>query len=298
LLRRTSVTTSILAASTAICHCDEQPPQKYRVLVTGFTDWRDMGDIGSRNVWRCRDNPSCRLLLGAPSWAIPLVRDGELPKLLRAECPEAEIDFQVMTTTWGTSSGIDLLAYDVVIHMGLGVYHRDDQIILEEGAFNHRCGMDSVGTKLPEQSMDSCEGQVFRNARMSDIVCTHDGEETSGFEVKVLSARPSNSYICNETHWRALHALHLAEATGGKLKGVFFVHIPRPVRCKFANERHQKAWEKDLADYGTDTDYAQLARGVADVLKFLIQDTVHARATKGSFCAWQHQKEDPNVLVG
>ena len=50
LLRRTSVTTSILAASTAICHCDEQPPQKYRVLVTGFTDWRDMGDIGSRNV--------------------------------------------------------------------------------------------------------------------------------------------------------------------------------------------------------------------------------------------------------
>ncbi|MEM6995755.1 MAG: hypothetical protein AAF721_34920, partial [Myxococcota bacterium] len=39
-------------------------PEPIAVLVTGFNDWKELGD--PPNVWRCRDNPSCRLLLGGP----------------------------------------------------------------------------------------------------------------------------------------------------------------------------------------------------------------------------------------
>ena len=56
------------------------------MLVTGFNDWRGLNAApGSPpNLWRCRDNPSCRLLVGAPCDLPPLHRDGPLPRLLRA----------------------------------------------------------------------------------------------------------------------------------------------------------------------------------------------------------------------
>ena len=73
-----------------------QPARPVRVLVTGFHDWRELGDV-SPNLWRCRDNPSCRLLLGPTSSAPPVKRDGELPRLLRTDAPEVEFVFQALT---------------------------------------------------------------------------------------------------------------------------------------------------------------------------------------------------------
>jgi hypothetical protein len=60
-----------------------------RVLVTGFNDWKELGKPA--NLWRCRDNPSCRLLLGATSATPPPVRAGEMAALLRREKPAVEL---------------------------------------------------------------------------------------------------------------------------------------------------------------------------------------------------------------
>eukprot|EP00299_Pterocystis_sp_00344_P005957 c1770_g1_i2.p1 GENE.c1770_g1_i2~~c1770_g1_i2.p1 ORF type:complete len:143 (+),score=32.34 c1770_g1_i2:68-496(+) len=52
------------------------------------------------------------------------------------------------------------------------------------------------------------------------------------FDIQVLPARDDNTYICNETHFRALQALAQSEAirkqdiSASKLIGAFFVHVP------------------------------------------------------------------------
>ena len=61
----------ISTSSTGQALSEPQPdtkPQEHansrplRVLVTGFHDWREL----EGNYWRCRDNPSCRLIYGNP----------------------------------------------------------------------------------------------------------------------------------------------------------------------------------------------------------------------------------------
>ena len=59
-----------------------------RVLVTGFHDWREL----ESNVWRCRDNPSCRVLYGAPSASPPIEKAGPLVRALRA--PQHALHYQ------------------------------------------------------------------------------------------------------------------------------------------------------------------------------------------------------------
>jgi len=98
-----------------------------------------------------------------------------------------------------------------------------------------------------------------------------------GFALRVAAARAQNAYVCNETHWRALEAVHaagaaaaLASATGGgapvgpggesskaadttaggRLRGAFFVHVPYPA-------------VKD--------EYGPLAAAVAEVVAFLVK---------------------------
>ena len=57
-----------------------QSSRRPRVLVTGFHDWREL----ESNVWRCRDNPSCRVLYGAPSASPSIEKAGPLVRALRA----------------------------------------------------------------------------------------------------------------------------------------------------------------------------------------------------------------------
>ena len=105
--------------------------RKPRVLVTGFHDWKDC----QNNIYRCRDNPSCRLILGLPQLCpsvgaprlpqlpadsgLPQIgRSGELPQLLRERRPDIEWNFQTLPTIWMTACPLDLLNYDAVIHLG------------------------------------------------------------------------------------------------------------------------------------------------------------------------------------
>ena len=39
-----------------------------------------------------------------------------------------------------TSAGLDLQAFDAVVHLGLGVYDCTDKLIVEDGAYNIRNG--------------------------------------------------------------------------------------------------------------------------------------------------------------
>lgn len=242
-----------------------------RVLVTGFHDWRDLGT--SPNLWRCRDNPSCRLLLGSPSSSPPVQRNGMLPQVLRKKCPEVQFYFQTLTTTWGTSNTLDHLAYDIVINMGLGVYDSHSRIIVENGAYNARGGKDAAGQEV-SSTIEMGTGQSLLNDEMAGVVCALHGRSIGGYDVEVPQARISNNYICNETHWRGLKALEVSERQGPSrtLKACFFVHIPTPAKESFANEEERKAYELRFCDLSSDTDYTHLANGVAGVIEALIEE--------------------------
>lgn len=250
-----------------------------RALVTGFHDWRDLNGAPSTNLFRCRDNPSCRLLLGLPSSAPTLTRKGELAERLR-RLPEhshhVEWVFQTLPTVWGTASGLDLEEFDVVFHLGLGVYGKHDTILLEDGAYNSRNGPDAVGIE-GGASLEYGAPQVLENKRMSAAVRQLDGEHVSEeFVVSTLPARPQNSYICNETHWRGLKALQCSESRQGRLKAVFFIHLPIPKKYSgFGSDKSRKAYVDSCVDLdGHTTDYTPLAVGVAETIRRLMQEII------------------------
>eukprot|EP01062_Namystynia_karyoxenos_P034298 TRINITY_DN25156_c0_g1_i1.p2 TRINITY_DN25156_c0_g1~~TRINITY_DN25156_c0_g1_i1.p2 ORF type:complete len:313 (+),score=91.02 TRINITY_DN25156_c0_g1_i1:79-939(+) len=209
--------------------------RRRRVLVTGFLDWKDLSGL---EYWRCRDNPSCRLLVGEACPAPPPYRSGPLAQKLRRRHPEIEWCFGVLPTVWGTSAALDLLAFDAVVHLGLGVYHTHSEILVEDGAYNGRA---SAGDAIDRQSgtcMDFGAGAVLMDAAQSQVVARLDGHHLGGgFVARRAVARPGNQYICNETHFRALRALKEARAlrasgtapcSAARLEAAYFVHIPYP----------------------------------------------------------------------
>lgn len=133
--------TATAAASNANATCEKR--RKLQVLVTGFNDWRSL----EGNIWRCRDNPSCRLILGKSCNEPPLLRNGPLVRALRDSCgpgDSVEFSYQTLPVTWNTAAGLDLMRYDVVIHLGLGVYDCYDTILLEHNAYNKRSNAPDV----------------------------------------------------------------------------------------------------------------------------------------------------------
>lgn len=193
-----------------------------RVLVTGFNDWRELGD--PPNVWRCRDNPSCRLLLGAPHDAKPQTHEGPLVERLRRRAPDIEWSFATMPVTWEAFAAVpdDV---DVIINLGLGVYDRFDALQLEAGAYNLRQGADAAGQQRSE-AISIGASEVLAAPSDSPIAARIGalaGRTMAGYEILVAPARSENSYLCNETHYHALSALH---AGHGALREVYFLHIP------------------------------------------------------------------------
>lgn len=193
-----------------------------RVLVTGFNDWRELGD--PPNVWRCRDNPSCRLLLGAPHDAKPQTHEGPLVERLRRRAPDIEWSFATMPVTWEAFAAVpdDV---DVIINLGLGVYDRFDALQLEAGAYNLRQGADAAGQERSE-AISIGASEVLAAPSDSPIAARIGalaGRTMAGYEILVAPARSENSYLCNETHYHALSALH---AGHGALREVYFLHIP------------------------------------------------------------------------
>ncbi|PRQ06976.1 hypothetical protein [Enhygromyxa salina] len=224
--------------------------QPMRVLVTGFNDWRELGE--PPNVWRCRDNPSCRLLLGEPRTSEPRdpsdPRDhaGPLVQRLRAAAPELEWRFATMPVTWevGTPVPTDV---DVIINIGLGVYDRLDALQLEVGAYNLRQGADAAGVARTEPINPDAPAILAApdGSPIPARIAALTGRTIAGYELLAASARADNSYLCNETHYGALTALHAGE---GRLEAVYFLHIP----------------------YADSDDYDALADGVAGVVLSLV----------------------------
>lgn len=219
------------------------------ILVTGFNDWKDLGD--PPNVWRCRDNPSCRLLLGDETATEPGAFEGPLVQRLREATAGQPVQwtFATLPVTWEIAKQAPRYDdHDVVVHLGLGVYDRLDTVFVEDGAFNRRHGTDAVGKALDEAIIAEV-GQVLAppHAAITDRVRALDGKQFSDYRVEVKAARDANSYLCNETHFWALRAVQDSKASGGRLRAAYFVHIP----------------------YAADGDYESLAAGVAGVVEAL-----------------------------
>lgn len=225
-----------------------------KVLVTGFNDWKELGD--PPNVWRCRENPSCRLLLAGESSEKPeTVEGGELvERLLAMKTSSAgrpiEWTFKTLPVTWQVSENLNLREHELVVHIGLGVYDRFDQLKLERGAYNRRRGRDAKGEQRGEK-IDAA-GAETKNAPESSqtdaILDALDGRKFGSYVVDVAAARPENDYLCNETHYRALSELEAARDAEARLQRVHFLHIP----------------------YAQDGDYAKLADAVGALIAALV----------------------------
>ena len=245
-------------------HCQAAlPPQAEappRVLVTGFHDWKELDG----NIWRCRDNPSCRLILGRQCQTPPVARDrGPLPRALRAAgvLDRADVAFVTLPTIWSTASGLDLTAFDIVVHMGLGVYDSHHTILFERDAYNMRRGADALGAAPPGHTLVAGGEQVQPSSPAMDERYAALGQApplTGDFSLREARGRPENSYICNETHHRALVAQRAAADSAGRAhdghsregrpRAVYFLHLP----------------------YARDDDHEELAAAVAAVIDRII----------------------------
>lgn len=211
-----------------------------RVLVTGFNDWRELGE--PPNVWRCRDNPSCRLILGAEHDSRPRTYEGPLAVRLRRRAPDIEWSFTTMPVTWDAFAQVPE-DVELIVNLGLGVYDRFDALQLEAGAFNLRQGVDAAGHERGD-AIAAGAAQVLAPPERSPISARLDelrGRTMAGYEILVAPARAENSYLCNETHYHALSSLHAGK---GALRETYFLHIP----------------------YAEGGDYEALAEGVAAVV--------------------------------
>lgn len=204
-------------------------PDPLRVLVTGFNDWKDLGD--PPNVWRCRDNPSCRLLVGEPRLDAPTTFEGPLVSALTAAAGDRDITWSYTTlpVTWGVAAERTPYAeHDVVVHLGLGVYDRDDEVFVEAGAYNLRKGTDAAGQSAQEPIFESEPEVLAASPEVAAAVEAIDGRTFGAMRARTMQARPQNTYLCNETHSLALDAVRQSQADGGSLEAAFFVHIPQP----------------------------------------------------------------------
>ena len=204
--RRAAATAAAAVAGSSIAHAQQQSsPSRPRVLVTGFHDWREL----EGNIWRCRDNPSCRLLLGPQCPTPPIVRDGPLPKALNGTV-DADFTFVTLPVVWGTSAGLDLGSFDIVIHLGLGVYDSHNVILVENDAYNMRRGPDALSQSPPGATIEMGASQVQHSGAMAPRYAALQASASTPlpgeFVLSLAMPRTENSYICNETHWRALKA--------------------------------------------------------------------------------------------
>eukprot|EP00467_Chlorarachnion_reptans_P023776 CAMPEP_0114487646 /NCGR_PEP_ID=MMETSP0109-20121206/888_1 /TAXON_ID=29199 /ORGANISM="Chlorarachnion reptans, Strain CCCM449" /LENGTH=317 /DNA_ID=CAMNT_0001663947 /DNA_START=233 /DNA_END=1186 /DNA_ORIENTATION=+ len=246
---------------------------KLSILVTGFYDWKDLGQ--PKNILRSRDNPSSRLIVGNACEKTPTIKNGVLPKWLRETCPpDWEFHYHLLPVVWGSSMGLDLTKYNVVFHLGLGVYDGEPKILLEDGAINLRKGEDVIsikGEEIPFPLGDPLGPRFLRDAEMTSNVRSLDGHTIEGFRIKAMKARPENAYLCNETHYRALETLRtcrtMLDESMRKLRGVYFIHIPYAGTLAHSEKKDSS---------GGRSSYDLLGRAVAMVIRKLSENAVQA----------------------
>jgi hypothetical protein len=238
--------TSPTATATAAVTGAPPPPaaegRRLRVLVTGFHDWEGLGE--PPDLWRCRDNPSCRLLVGrATAETRPTRLEGPLVRRLREGAPDVAFTFRTLPVTWNAFADVPG-GYDVIVNVGLGVYDRLDALQLERGAYNLRRGGDAAGTRVRAPIDPSASTTRPAPPTVAARLDALGGRRFEGYDLLVADAREGNAYLCNETHWHALGALGRVEG----LQEVYFLHIP----------------------YADGDDYDRLAAGVGGVILALL----------------------------
>lgn len=200
-----------------------------RALVTGFHDWRTLHPPG--NAWWCHENPSGRLLLGAP-WSETrppppeAAGRGPLPPRLRARRPGVDWSFATLPVRWAVGDALDWSAWDLVVALGLGVYDRPDRLQLERGAINLRGGRpDALGERRAGPIDPGAPDLLPSPGPIDQVLSDMSSQTYAGYVCRVEGARPDNAFICNDTHFRGLQSLARGSA---RPRAVAFLHIPYP----------------------------------------------------------------------
>lgn len=205
-----------------------QTPNTRTVLVTGFYDWRDLGTPPQQT--RCRDNPSCRIL--AKEGVGPRAFSGVLAELLKTwsqnQKTEIQIDFALLPVTWEALGTLPRDRYQVIIHLGLGVYDSFHRILIEDGAYNLRKGKDAVGVLRQEAIEDGKPTILSAPPQVSlGIHRALSAKLPKPFHLAKATARKSNAYLCNSTYYEALQSLtqNMKDPHQTK-KEAYFLHLP------------------------------------------------------------------------
>lgn len=206
---------SVLAQSHKVRH----------ILVTGFYDWRDLGTPPQQT--RCRDNPSCRILategIGARTFSGPLAQ--LIEKWGQKQRSNIQIDFVLLPVTWETLGTLPRNRYQTIIHLGLGVYDSFHRILIEDGAYNWRKGVDAIGIshegviKVGAPSVLPVPSQVTLG-----ISRALNTQLPKPFHLVKATARKDNIFLCNSTYYEALD--HLNQDKKSSDREAYFIHIP------------------------------------------------------------------------
>eukprot|EP01063_Lacrimia_lanifica_P023264 TRINITY_DN30746_c0_g1_i1.p2 TRINITY_DN30746_c0_g1~~TRINITY_DN30746_c0_g1_i1.p2 ORF type:complete len:264 (+),score=79.14 TRINITY_DN30746_c0_g1_i1:61-852(+) len=225
---------------------------KVRVLVTGFHDFEAGAEPGEATYYECKVNPTARMVVqknaGTANHSPPALTayNGDLPTYLRQAAPDVAWDFLTLPVVWGTSGSIKYDDYDVVINMGQNSGLAGNQVAMELGAENSRRGADVAGRLPPtDKNEDIMDTGIASPA--CDRICTalHGTPLPNGFTAITAPERLANSFICNETHYRAVRA-----ALDGVIGHGYFIHVP---------------------DAPSDSDVAVLAEAVGALLVAIVQ---------------------------
>lgn len=195
-----------------------------RILVTGFCDWRELGEPPI--FWRCRDNPSGRLLTGnATTSTTPLFAGALACRLQNTD--ELDADFALLPVLWGAFHRLSITGYDALIHIGLG-RQAPGLLLLEDGAINRRERRDAAG-ELPATAIIEKQGPCSRPLSPAASASLHrlaKEQSTHGYQIQLTEPRPANVYLCNETHYLSLQATaQLSRQLGRDIRS-YFIHIP------------------------------------------------------------------------
>ena len=208
----------------------------HKVLITGFYDWKELGT--PPQLTRCRDNPSCVVLAGHGIGG----RDfqGTLSQMLYHWSKSQKriiLDFKLLPVTWQDLPHTALHQYDQVIHLGLGVYDSFHRILIEEGAYNLHKGKDALRVARNAMILPSQDTILFPPLSIQKgIQHALLVPLPTPFTLSRAQARARNTYLCNATHYRALH--HIKTQPKSRLKTAYFLHIPHIQRSESKKHPH------------------------------------------------------------
>ena len=205
-----------------------QAPTTQKVLITGFYDWRDLGTPPEQT--RCRDNPSCRILategIGPRDFLGPLAQS--LKNWNQSQKTKMQIDFELLPVTWEALGTLPRERYQIVIHLGLGVYDSFHRILIEDGAYNLRKGKDAIGTSRKEE-IEPGKPDILQSPPQVTVGIHRalNAKLPKPFHLVKATARKSNAYLCNSTYYEALQNLtqNIKEAHQTKNEA-YFLHLP------------------------------------------------------------------------